>query len=332
MEALKIIKAGPGTTYQDNGRLHWRRFGVTPAGPMDWAAFRAANAILGNEPGATAIEIAMGGLEVECLAGQLDLAFCGGDFRWSRNGEVLASAMCLRLRRGDVLQVRLGGSGAFTYLAVAGGFDVPEEMGSRASHLRSGIGPVALSAGDLCGVSEKGLAASPREGALSFRPGQAKEAPIRVLLGPQEDYFTPEAIETFFKEPFVLSASADRMAYRFTGPKISHKAGFNIVSDGIALGAIQVGGDGQPLILLADHQPTGGYPKLGTVIRADIGRLAQMRPGESCRFARTGLGEARAALFALEDAVAAVTCQERAAGFSNAALRSLNLIDGVVRG
>jgi len=330
MEALKILKAGPGTTFQDAGRLHWRRFGVTPAGPMDWAAFRAANKGLGNAGDAAAIEIAMGGLEAECLAEQLDIAFCGGDFRWSRNDEALASAMCLRLRRGDVLKVRLGASGAFTYLAVAGGFAVPLEMGSRSSHLRSGIGAPALKDGDLCSVLG-GTVAEAREGILGVKPGQAKQAPIRVVLGPQDDYFTPEAIATFFAEPFVLTASADRMAYRFSGPQIAHKAGFNIVSDGIALGAIQVGGDGQPLILMADHQPTGGYPKLGTVIRADIGRLAQVRPGESCRFAPTTLAEARAALFALEDEIAAVTFKKPAAAMSNEALRRINLIDGVIR-
>ena len=120
------------------------------------------------------------------------------------------------------------------------------------------------------------------------------------------------------------------MAYRLAGPKIEHALGFNIVSDGIAQGAIQIGGDGQPLVLMADHQPTGGYPKIGTVIRADIGRLAQMRPGETCRFALCDMEEARAALFALEDAIAAVTSKATAAGFSSEILRSLNLIDGVI--
>jgi len=335
MKALKILQAGPGTTFQDNGRLHWRRFGVTPVGPMDWAAFRVANRILGNRLDAAAIEIAMGGMEAECLAEGLEVAFCGGDFRWSRNGAPLPSAMRLQLRRGDRLKAVLGPSGTFSYLAVAGGFEAREEMGSRSSHLRSGIGAAAIKDGDICSAlsNEAGSAA---EGRLSVRPHKPEDGPVRVLLGPQDDYFTPEALEAFFSEPFTLTASADRMAYRFSGPKIAHRAGFNIVSDGIALGAIQVGGDGQPLILMADHQPTGGYPKLGYVIRADVGRLAQMRPGESCRFGRTTLADARAALFALEDKIAAVTCEKPAAAklteiWSNEALRSLNLIDGVVR-
>lgn len=155
---------------------------------------------------------------------------------------------------------------------------------------------------------------------------------MRVLLGPQDDYFAADAIATLFASPFCLAAASDRMAYRLSGPKIDHALGFNIVSDGIALGAIQIGGDGQLLVLMADHQPTGGYPKIGYVIRADIGRLAQMRPGETCRFAPCGMEEARSALFALEDKIAATSCKEQtiAAGFSTELLRSINLIDGVL--
>ncbi len=189
-----------------------------------------------------------------------------------------------------------------------------------------------LRARDRLPVAGSGLRANGEDAKIKAPWLDRDAGPIRVLLGPQDDYFSDEAIETLFSKPFGLTAAADRMAYRFEGPRIAHQSGFNIVSDGIALGAIQIGGDGQPLVLMADHQPTGGYPKIGAVIRADIGRLAQMRPGETCRFALCDMAEARAALFALEDEIAAVTCQRQAtaATYSSEILRSLNLIDGVI--
>jgi biotin-dependent carboxylase-like uncharacterized protein len=326
---LKILRVSPGATIQDNGRFLLRRFGVTPSGPMDWTAFKTVQRVLGNSNEAAAIEIAVGGIELTSMEATLDLAFVGGGFSWTRDGKPLPSAMRLNLRPGERLAARPGTWGAWAYLGIAGGFETATAMGSRATHLRSGIGPPMLQDGDCIPVALHEMQAA-RDLQIVADWLRPDAAPIRVLLGPQDDYFSSIARETFFSEPFSLTASADRMAYRFKGPKIEHAAGFNIVSDGIALGAIQIGGDGQPLILMADHQPTGGYPKLGFVIRADIGRLAQMRPGETCRFAACCMSEARAALFALEDKIAATATRTVAAGFSSEVLRSLNLIDGVV--
>ena len=154
------------------------------------------------------------------------------------------------------------------------------------------------------------------------------------MLGPQDDYFTREALAAFCHDSFVLTQAADRMAYKFAGPSIAHEADFNIVSDGVALGAVQVAGDGQPLVLMADRQPTGGYPKIAHVCRADIGRLAQVRPGEACRFRAVDQDEACAALLALEDAAA--TAAAFAAPLRTALtaerLLAANLIGGVVDG
>jgi 5-oxoprolinase (ATP-hydrolysing) subunit C len=329
---LKVIRAGPGTTIQDCGRFHWRRFGVTPSGPMDWAAFQTVNQVLGNAKEAAAIEISIGGFEAASMEGPLDLAFGGGGFIWTRDGRTLPSAMRIRLRPGERLAAKPGASGAWTYLGVAGGFDMPVEMGSRSTHLRSGIGGKMIEASDSLPIRRDAFAATQSDARIVAPWLDRQTRPIRVLLGPQDNYFTEAALARLFSEPFSLTAAADRMAYRFMGPVIDHALGFNIVSDGIALGAIQIGGDGQPLVLMADHQPTGGYPKIGTVIRADIGCLAQMRPGDTCRFASCSMAEARAALFALEDKIAAVTCQQQAAAatFSSEMLRSLNLIDGVI--
>lgn len=305
---LRVLRAGPGATVQDRGRFGYLRYGVTPAGPMDWAAFLTASLALGNDENAAAIEVSVGGIEVICKRAPLAVAFSGGAFLWRRDGAVLPPAARLMLRPGETLSAQPGDFGAFTYLAVEGGFDTPVVMGSRATHARSGIGGIEgrmLQAGDAlpvasgCRRHEAGFEAVIKAPWLG-----REEAPFRIVLGPQDDYFTQEALSAFFAGEFMLTSAADRMAYRFDGPNIVHARGYDIVSDGVALGAIQVAGDKKPLILMADRQPTGGYPKLGHVARADIGRLAQMRPGETCRFRQVSAAEARAALLAREEEVA----------------------------
>jgi 5-oxoprolinase (ATP-hydrolysing) subunit C len=333
---LHVLRAGPGATIQDGGRHGYLRYGVTPAGPMDWVAFRTANSALGNDR-AAAIEISVGGLEVICEDAPLALAFAGGAFLWRRDGVLLPQAARLLLGPGKTLAARAGDSGAFAYLAVEGGFETPVTMGSRATHTRSAIGGIEgrmLRAGDVLPAA----ASAERPDATSFEatidaPWLAREPdPFRVVLGPQDDYFTGETLSAFFEGQFTLTPAADRMAYRFDGPEIAHAGGYDIVSDAIALGAIQVPGDKKPLILMADRQPTGGYPKLGHVVRADIGRLAQMRPGESCRFRAVSVAEARAALLAREDEIA--TTQERLRPLrrelTSERLFEANLIGGVV--
>lgn len=306
MPALAIRRAGPGATIQDAGRLHYRRYGVTPAGPMDWLAFRTANLALGNPPDAAAIEIGLGGITISCGDAPLALAFCGGAFLWSRDGKPLPQAMRLMLAPGEELTARAGHSGSFAYLAAAGGFATPLILGSRATHLRAHLGGLdgrMLQAGDYLPLTS--AASAPQSAMEIAAPWLLKEdRPLRVVLGPQADYFAEAALAAFSAGEFRLTHAADRMAYRLEGPQIAHARDFNIVSDGIAQGAIQIAGDGQPLVLMADHQPTGGYPKLGHVARADIGRLAQLRPGETCRFAIVDVETARQALLATEAEIA----------------------------
>lgn len=336
---LRVLRAGPGVTVQDGGRHGYLRYGVTPAGPMDWTAFRAANLALGNDrlgdaDRAAAVEISIGGLDVICEGGALAVAFAGGAFTWRRDGHLSPYAARLVLRPGDILTAQAGRSGAWAYLAVAGGFDTPLEMGSRATHVRSSMGGIQgrmLREGDILPV-----AAGPGDAGSEAQIdapwlGQNAQA-FRVVLGPQDDYFAPESLRAFFGETFVLTPSADRMAYRLEGPRVAHSRGYNIVSDGVALGAIQIAGDGAPLVLMADRQPTGGYPKLGHVIRADIGRLAQMRPGETCRFCVVSVAEARAALLTLEDEIATTAGGLRPLRreLTSQRLLEANLIDGVI--
>ncbi len=306
MPALRILRAGPGATIQDGGRFLDRRYGVTPAGPMDWIAFRTANLAIGNALDAAAIEIALGGIELRSEENALPLSFCGGAFQWERNGRPLPCAMRLTLQPGETLSARPGAWGAFAYLAVAGSIATEPVLGSRATQTRAHLGGLdgrMLHAGDVLPVAASSFAAqTEREIAAPWL--SRDDAPFRVILGPQQDYFTEDALATFFSAEFRLTHEADRMAYRFDGPTIAHAHDFNIVSDGIALGAIQIAGDGKPLVLMADHQPTGGYPKLGHVARADLGRLAQMRPGETCRFAAIDVEAAREAWLQCEDRIA----------------------------
>jgi 5-oxoprolinase (ATP-hydrolysing) subunit C len=335
MACLRVLHAGIGATIQDAGRYGYLRYGVTPSGPMDWAAFNTANCALGNDDRAAAVEIAVGGLKVACEGAPLWVAYAGGKFVWRRDGEPLPRAARLCLEPGMSLEARAGESGAFSYLAAEGGFATPVTLGSRATHTRSGIGGIdgrMLRNDDVLPVARRR-----RGGAANFEasidaPWLAQQRTLRVVLGPQDDYFAQDALSLFFAEEFTLTAMADRMAFRFDGPEIPSARGYDIVSDGIALGAIQIPGDKRPLILMADGQPTGGYPKLGTIARADIGRLAQIRPGDRCRFKMAGADEARAAFLQLEEEIAGTVLHlsPLRQKLTTKGLLEANLIDGVV--
>jgi biotin-dependent carboxylase-like uncharacterized protein len=308
---------------------------------MDWVAFRTANLALGNDADAAAIEISVGGIQVICEEVPIFVAFCGASFLWQRQRSELQTelpqAARLRLVPGDKLIARAGDWGSWTYLAVEGGLDTPIELGSRATHTRSAMGGIEgrmLRQGDSLPICEKtGVSSATLHEARIEAPWLAKnDSPIRIILGPQDDYFSAEGLAVLLGSEFILTNAADRMAYRFDGPEITHSCGFNIVSDGIALGAIQIAGDCKPLILMADRQPTGGYPKIAHVARADIGRLAQMRPGERCRFVAVSIAEARTALLALEDEVTTAPSHLRSLqpDLTSELLLGRNLVDGFV--
>ncbi|WP_395666920.1 biotin-dependent carboxyltransferase family protein [Methylocella sp.] len=334
---LRIVAAGPGATVQDQGRFGFMRFGVTPAGPMDPQAFAAAAALAGNDGEAAAVEIGPGGISVTSEGAPLALAFAGGGFSWRRAGEPLPPAARLMLGPGEVLSARPGGRGVFAYLSVAGGFLTPPELGSRATHTRSGMGGLEgrmLRAGDVLPVGARAVTevgeACPDD-SFDLAP---HDAPLRVILGPQDDYFGPDAIAAFLSGAYALTPRADRMAYALSGPPVTHARGFDIVSDGLAMGAVQIAGDRQPLVLMADRQPTGGYPKIAHVISADLGRLAQTRPGESVRFMATTLDDALAARRALDQRTGAAARRLRplARAATTRRLLAVNLVSGVTDG
>ena len=329
MPILTLAGVGPGATVQDGGRHGWMRYGVTPAGPMDWVALETANLALGNAAQAAAIEIGPGGLALTVDA-PLPLAFAGGGFAWSRADAPLPPAARIMLKPGEVLRARGGKWGSFAVLAVPGGLDVAPVMGSRATHTRSSLGGLdgrVLRAGDRFEVEP----CAPQDDVAIEAPWLARrDAPLGVILGPQDDHFAQDALDAFLAATWTLTAQADRMAYKLEGPKIAARV-HDIVSDGVALGAIQIAGDGQPMVLMADRQPTGGYAKIAHVARADIGRLAQLRPGESCRFARLDAEAAATSLLDLRTKIAKT--RDRLAPLrrvpSAASLMGENLVGGV---
>ncbi|MGO8911327.1 MAG: biotin-dependent carboxyltransferase family protein [Bradyrhizobium sp.] len=331
---IRVLSAGPGATLQDAGRHGYLRYGVTAAGPMDSLAHATANHAVGNPAGSTAIEVSVGGIEVTAESGPLSVAIAGGEFTLSLDDRPLPSAVVLNLVEGAALKIRAGTSGCWCYLAVAGRLVAPKVLGSHATHTRTGFGGVegrAIVAGDrLC--IERSAASKPPLSAIVAPWLDRPLDTIRVILGPQQDYFADQEIAAFLAGPWSVSAKGDRMAYFLEGPRLAHARGYNIVSDGIAMGAIQVPGDGRPIVLMADRQSTGGYPKIATVIGPDLGRLAQARPGTAFRFEAVSIARAVAARreeaawlargIVVEPLVR--TC------LSSEFLLGLNLIDGVV--
>lgn len=298
MTAMRVLHAGPVCTIQDAGRKGFLRFGVTPAGPMDWIAHATANLLAGNPPGAAAIEIGPGGMTVTAEGAALRLGLSAQGFHVRRDGSDLPTRVAQTLRPGAVLSIEPGPTHLWAYLSISGEMAEVPVMGSLATHLRSGLGPFggrALRDGDRVAVQPARTAADDEERAI-FDRAPPETGPIRFVPGPQDDLFAPGAMVTLASETYLVAPRSDRMAYRLSGPPLTHALGHDIVSDGVAFGSIQVPGDGLPLVLMADRQPTGGYPKIGTVICADLPRLAQMRVGQPLRFAPVSLDEAVTAL------------------------------------
>lgn len=334
--ALRILSAGPGSTVQDGGRTGYLRYGVTNAGAMDRLALATANLALGNALDAAGIEISMGGIEVAAEGGAVAVACAGGIFDIATEGLKLPEVARLDLALGQKLTIRAGAAGAWCYLAVAADIALPRYLGSLSTHVRSGLGGLEgrmLAAGDalpLEGARILGASAARVHAPWLARPRDA----IRVVLGPQDDYFDAAEIARFAAGPWSISPRSDRMAFRLDGPRIKHARGADIVSDGIARGAIQIPGDGQPLAMMADRGSTGGYPKIATIIGPDIGRLSQVRAGAKFRFEIVDVENAVAARRAEAAALASPPRAEPVVRreFPSEFLLARNLIDGAVAG
>ena len=326
MSVLKVLSCGPSTSVQDRGRFGLQRFGVSPAGAMDPVALAAANALVGNDPETAGIEFCMLGATFTVERDPALVAVVGAPL--AVNDAATPALTSVVVVPGDRLTVGAARGGVYACLAVAGGFLRPAEMGSLSVHRRSGIGGRPLAAGDELETGP--IAGRPAPLTLPGLPLDG-EGPFRVVLGPQDDLFTPEALATFLGEPYTVTPRADRMGTRLVGPPLAHAKGFNIVSDGIVTGHVQVPGDGQPIVLMRDRQTTGGYPKIATLVSADLARFAQRPPGSVVRFRAVSREEAVAALVEHRRAVAAMLARVAPASgaLTSERLLSVNLISGV---
>lgn len=334
---LLVRRAGPSTTVQDLGRWGHQRFGVPVSGALDTTALRLANAVVGNPEGMAGLEIRLAGPDlvveadgVRCALGGAVEAYLGDD-----PPIALEPWRSFAAHRGQVVRIKRVVEGAVGYLAVAGGFALGPVLGSQSTYTRAALGGLdgrVLGDGDRLPLARARV--EPRdELALAERPS-AEAGPLRVVLGPQHDAFTDEALATFLDAAFTVGREADRMGIRLDGPRLTHRTDANIISDGVATGAIQVPANGQPIVLLADRGTVGGYTKIATVISADLPRTGRLVPGAEVRFASVTLNEAIAARRAAEAEIGRLIAGLRPVpalgGLDEATLLIENLISGVV--
>jgi len=335
--SLRVVQPGIYTTVQDSGRHGYQHLGIPVSGALDPLAMRLANRIVGNRDGEAVLEILHHGPTLEVRADSVRVALVGGSAAMEIEGRAqrIPGGRSVRLTSGDQLRIAATGEAASAYLAVAGGFDLPGVLGSRSTYARGGFGGYRgrpLAAGDdlpLCSADAPETLEQ-----LLGEPAPARPGRLRVIPGPQHDHFTAEAIAMLETADYTVSRASDRMGMRLDGPALDHKGRFNIVSDNIAPGAIQVPGDGLPIILLADRQTTGGYPKIATVISSDLPALGRLRPGDPLRFESVGLEDAADARRELADSFtricAGIQTVEAQGPPDEDALRSENIIGGVV--
>jgi biotin-dependent carboxylase-like uncharacterized protein len=292
MSMLVVTSVGPASSVQDAGRHGAQRYGLTPSGAMDPLALAAANVLVGNPAFAAAIEIGPLNAVFTARGGSIRLALTGAQRPATIAGRPVALNSSTTLAEDESLTLGVCRGGVFSYLAIDGGIPGELTFGSQAVNARAGLGspfPRPLQAGD-----EIKVAASTAKPDQKIELPAVPDRPIRVLLGPQDDEFSDAARELFLGSEWRISATSDRMGYRLEGPAIKHLQGHNIVSDGTVNGSIQVPGNGQPIVLMPDRGTSGGYPKIATVITADLGRFAQVQAGRPFRFEAVSMAEAQA--------------------------------------
>ncbi|SEQ60847.1 biotin-dependent carboxylase uncharacterized domain-containing protein [Devosia sp. YR412] len=290
---LKITRAGPLTSIQDLGRFGMLRHGISASGPMDRMAYLAAGQLAGGGQGG--LEFTMAGLELTLASGRCRVGFSGGNFVIRRNGQALAWDGTAELNPGDTLAITPGAWGNYGYLRFDGDIAVPPMMGSIATSSRAGLGGLdgrALRVGDVIELSGSGGAPS-----LPLI-AERQTGPIRVIWGIHADLFAPNIRQRFLDVSFSISSRLDRMGVRLEdrAEVFAHSSNLSLVSNAIVPGDIQILGDGTPIVLMRDHQPTGGYPRIATVITADLDRFAQLRPGSAVAFQPVTLEHAQALL------------------------------------
>jgi biotin-dependent carboxylase-like uncharacterized protein len=279
--ALEVARAGLRTTVQDLGRAGLAHLGVPRSGAADTGALRLANRLAGNPPGAAGLEILLGGVRLRATRA-VTLAVTGAPCVVTVGGRPADPGLPLAVPAGALVTLGRVTAGLRVYLAVGGGIAIPPVLGSRSTDTLSGLGPDPVRDGDVLPIGS--VTAPPPGVDLAPYPPPACELRLRVWLGPRDDWFTPSAHATLFSASYRVSADTDRIGARLAGPALARRIHGELPSEGLVLGAIQVPANGQPLIFLADHPTTGGYPVIGVVAPADVDLLGQARPGTLVRF------------------------------------------------
>ncbi len=304
MAGIKIIKPGLLTTVQDRGRFGYQQYGVPVSGVMDPYAYRIANLLVGNSPEESVLEVTLIGLELE-FNQETVMAITGGNLSPQLNKQPLSMWKSLRVKAGDRLVFKAVKTGCRSYVAIAGAIDVPLVMGSKSTYTRGFIGGYkgrALKKEDELNLGKPSADLRELEGRRAEDGAMEYSSAItlRVLPGPQDDAFSDQGTETFYGSAYRVTNESDRMGFRLEGPSIEHLEKPDIISDGIAMGAIQVPKHGRPIVMMADRQTTGGYTKIANVITADLPAMAQAKPGDEIRFCKVTMDEAQKAYREME--------------------------------
>jgi antagonist of KipI len=294
MDAFSVLTPGGYTTIQDKGRYGYQQMGIPISGVLDVFAFQAANLLVGNLKNAAAMEITVMGPRLEIM-GEADIAVTGAEIGLALNDQPVEGWKSFRVQPGDLLDIQQVKSGCRAYLAIGGGIDVPEVMGSRSTYVSGKIGGYhgrLLKEGDVLKRGQSKLLGNMRETPSGMIPPYPSEIVIRAIPGPQDDFFR-EGLDIIFQSDFMVSTKADRMGYRLQGPKVELRKGMpkSIISEPTMPGGVQIPADEQPIILMVE-QTVGGYTKIVTVISVDLPKVSQATPGDTIRFEEVSLERA----------------------------------------
>ena len=296
MDTIEVIEPGFLTTVQDTGRYGYQRYGVPVAGAMDILALRAANLLVGNHEENACLEITLLGPKLRFLV-DTTIALAGADLTPTLDGIPITTWQSVKVPKGSIIGFQHSRSGIRAYLSVARGFDVPKVMGSRSTYMNAAIGGFQgrpIQTGDVLRSFKTALDVyqKNRKFPRVSIPSYVHDQKLRVVMGPQDDFFTKDGIKTFLSSEYTVTNDSDRMGYQLDGPIIQHKHGADIISDGTSSGAVQVPANGKPIVLMADRGTTGGYAKIATIISADIYKVAQAAHSDKVRFTLVTLEEA----------------------------------------
>ncbi|XGU46291.1 biotin-dependent carboxyltransferase family protein [Fusobacterium necrophorum subsp. funduliforme] len=295
MPSIKVHKAGLCTTIQDIGRIGYQQFGIPVSGAMDEFAFTVANYLVERDKKNAVLEIQFLGPSLE-FDFDVTIAITGANIQPKINHQDVKMWESIQVKKGDILSFGSLKSGIRTYLAFSAEIDVPFVMGSKSTLLKSKLGGLegrTFKTGDIIPFKDVKVLSKKHSLNKKYIPEYKHHQDIRILLGPQDYYFEEAAIQTMLENTYQVTKDADRMGMRLAGEAIKHKEKADIISDAAVFGSIQVPGNGQPIILLADRQTTGGYTKIATVIRADLPKLAQMLPNDTMKFKLVTMEEAQ---------------------------------------